>query len=151
GRQLIDYNSTLIANSEWRNQGRSYDGVVTNIHVDRFRVGIFAGSVVNPLDAGISHHLEGNNIYGIYGAIDRTLPKSAIEPFVLWRVAPSVGVENVPKVKTGRLDEKAYGLRIRGFDIARHIDYRAEYVRETGSAGPNDLHAWATTLGAGYT
>ena len=28
GRQLINYNNTIIANSEWRNQGRSYDAVV---------------------------------------------------------------------------------------------------------------------------
>jgi len=27
GRQLLDYNSTIIANSEWRNQARSYDGL----------------------------------------------------------------------------------------------------------------------------
>ena len=32
GRQLINYNNTIIANSEWRNQGRSYDAVVTNLH-----------------------------------------------------------------------------------------------------------------------
>ena len=32
GRQLINYNNTIIANSEWRDQGRSYDAVVTNLH-----------------------------------------------------------------------------------------------------------------------
>ena len=64
GRQLINYNNTIIANSEWRDQGRSYDAVVTNLHFDRFRLGIFAASVVVPLDEGISHHQEGNNIYG---------------------------------------------------------------------------------------
>ena len=39
GRQLINYNNTIIANSEWRNQGRSYDAVVTNLHYDRYRTG----------------------------------------------------------------------------------------------------------------
>lgn len=149
GRQEIDYNNTIIANSEWRNQGRSYDGVVANIHLDRFRIGLFAASVVNPLDSGISHHLQGNNIYGYYGGIDRVLPKSAIEPFVLWRVAPSVGVENVPKVKTGRLNEVAYGFRVRGKEI-HNFDYRAELIREVGSAGTNPIFAWATTDGIGY-
>jgi hypothetical protein len=117
--------------------------------VDRFRAGIFAGSIVNPLDEGISHHQEGNNIYGIYGGIDRTIPKSVIEPFVLWRVAPSVSVENAGKIKTGRLDEQAYGFRIKGKGIA-NFDYRTEFVREVGSAGPNPIYAWATTDGVGY-
>jgi hypothetical protein len=32
GRQLINYNNTIMADSEWRNQARSYDAVVTNLH-----------------------------------------------------------------------------------------------------------------------
>ncbi len=149
GRQLIDYNSTIIANSEWRNQGRSYDGVVTNIHVDRFRAAVFAASVVNTALDGITHHQEGNNIYGAYGWITRVLPQSSIEPFVLWRVAPSVSVED-SKLKTGHLDEKAYGFRVRGTNL-RSFDYRYELILERGSAGPNNLQAWGTTAGLGYT
>ncbi|HUI78372.1 MAG TPA: alginate export family protein, partial [Bryobacteraceae bacterium] len=148
GRQEIDYNSTILANSEWRNQGRSYDGVVANLHVDRLRLGIVAASVVNPLDEGVSHHQDGNDVYALYAGIDRVLPKSAIEPFALWRIAPSVSVEHAP-VKTGRLDEKAYGFRIRGREIS-HADYRFELVEERGLAGSNGINAWGTTLGAGY-
>ena len=141
GRQEIDYNSTLIANSEWRNQARSYDAVVTNLRVDRFRLGIFAASVVSPLDEGVSHHLEGNNLYGLYGGIDRVLPHSAIEPFVLWRVAPSVPVETTTtKTTTGRLSEQVYGFRVRGKEIS-NFDYRAELVGEAGSAGSNSIQA----------
>ncbi|MGA2182371.1 MAG: alginate export family protein [Bryobacteraceae bacterium] len=150
GRQLLDYNNTILSNSEWRNQARSYDAVVTNIHVKDFRLGLFAASVVNPLVQGISHHQEGNNIYGAYGNIGKVIPKSSIEPFVLWRVAPSVAIETTATKKTGHLDEKAYGFRIAGKDIS-HFDYRAEFVREGGSAGPNNIKSWATTLGAGYT
>ncbi|MBV8730700.1 MAG: alginate export family protein, partial [Acidobacteriia bacterium] len=149
GRQEIDYNNTIIASSEWRNQGRAYDGVVTNMHFDRFRLGLFAASIVNPLDEGISHHQEGNNIYGFYGGIDRVIPHSAIEPFVLWRVAPKVAVESATKIRTGKLDEKAYGFRVRGKEIS-NLDYRFELVGEEGSAGTNNISAWATTFGAGY-
>lgn len=149
GRQVIDYNNTIIGNSEWRNQGRAYDGVVTKIRVDRFRAAVFATSVVAPQLDGISHHQEGNNLYGAYGWITRVLPKSSIEPFVLWRVAPRVAVEG-GDAKTGRLDEKAYGLRIKGSRI-RNFDYRYEMVLERGFAGPNAIRAWATTAGLGYT
>jgi len=149
GRQLIDYNSTIIANSEWRNQARSYDAVATKLHVGPFRAALFAASVVDPQFDGISHHQAGNCIYGAYGWITRILPKSSIEPFVLWRVAPSVAVEDI-KASGGRLDEKAYGFRIRGTNLA-NFDYRYQLVVERGSAGPNDIQAWATTTGLGYT
>jgi len=123
---------------------------VTNVRLDRFRAAIFAASVVVPELDGISHHQEGNNIYGAYSWITHVVPKSSIEPFVLWRVAPSVAVEGAGKDETGRLDEKAYGFRIRGTDLA-NIDYRYEAIAERGSAGTNGIQAWATTAGFGYT
>ena len=149
GRQLINYNNTIIADSQWRNQGRSYDAVVTNLHIDRFRLGIFAASAVTPLASGISHHQEGNNIYGMYGAIEKVAPDSTIEPFVLWRVAPSVAIETTAKIKTGKEDEKAYGFRWKGRAI-KNLDYSYELIAERGSDGPNNISAYATTFGAGY-
>ena len=148
GRQLLNYNNTIMANSEWRNQGRSYDAVVTNLHYDRYRLGIFAASAVVPLISGISHHQEGNNIYGLYGAIDRVLPKSTLEPFVLWRVEPSVAIETTAKIKTGRQDEKAYGMRFKG--AAGTLDYSYEAILERGADGSNGIRAWGQTFGAGY-
>jgi hypothetical protein len=62
GRQLINYNNTIIADSEWRNQARSYDAVVANLHYSRYRLGLFAASAVVPSAEGVSHHQEGNNI-----------------------------------------------------------------------------------------
>ncbi len=149
GRQLLNYNNTIMANSEWRNQGRSYDAVATNLHYRQFRLGIFAASAVVPLISGISHHQEGNNIYGLYGAIDRILPKSTLEPFVLWRVEPSVTIETTAKTKTGRQDEKAYGMRFKGVAV-KTLDYSYEAILERGLDGSNGIHAWAQTFGAGY-
>ena len=149
GRQTLDYNNTIISDSQWKNQGRSFDAAVANFHFGDFRSSLFAASVVNPLPYGVSHHAEGNNIYGWYNTISRVVPKSIVEPFVLWRVSPAVAVE-AGSSKTGHLSEQAYGLRVAGRDI-RGFDYRAEYIREGGDAGSNTIGAWATTLGAGYT
>ena len=91
GRQLINYNNTILADSEWRNQGRSYDAVVANLHQGRYRVGIFAASAVVPQAEGISHRLDGSDIYGAYGGIERLVPNSVVEPFVIWRVEPKRG------------------------------------------------------------
>jgi hypothetical protein len=72
------------------NQGRSYEAVVANLHYSRYRLGIFAASAEVPQISGISHHLEGNNIYGLYGHIGEPVRHSTREAFVLWRVQPSV-------------------------------------------------------------
>jgi hypothetical protein len=149
GRQLINYNNTLMANSEWRNQGRSYDAVAVNLQHERYHLGIFAASVVVPLASGFSHHQQGNNIYGTYGAIDNPIPNSRLEPFALWRVQPNVAIETTAGIKTGRQDEKVYGTRFKG-RIAEKFDYSLEVVLERGSAGSNDIHALGTTFGAGY-
>ena len=121
--------------------------MVTNLHYDRYRLGIFAASVVSPLISGISHHLEGHNIYGLYGGIDRLLPHSTLEPFVLWRVQPGIAVETTAKVKTGGQDEKAYGFRFKGL-AAGSLDYSYEGIVERGADGPNSIRAWAQTFGA---
>lgn len=149
GRQLINYNNTIIANSEWRNQARSYDAIVTNLHFDRYRVGLFGASAVVPQAEGISHRQDGNNIYGVYGGIDRLVRSSALEPFVLWRLQPGVPIETTGKIKTGKQNEWAYGARFKGL-MLRSFDYSAEWIGERGSDGPNRIDSWAATIGAAY-
>jgi hypothetical protein len=149
GRQLINYNNTLIANSEWRNQARSYDAVATNLRYERYRLGIFAASVVNPIASGVSHHLEGNNIYGLYGGVERMVLNSVLEPFVLWRVAPAVGEETDGNPRSGRLGEKVYGFRLK-MQPVRDFDSSWETAWERGSAGTNPIRAWGTNFGVGY-
>jgi hypothetical protein len=149
GRQIINYNNTLIADSQWRNQGRSYDAAVVNLQHDRYHLGIFAASAIVPQASGVSPHQEGNNIYGLYGRIDNVIPHSTLEPFVLWRVQPSEPIEVTASKKTGKEDMKAYGARLKG-EVRTSLDYSIEGVGETGSVGPQSIRAWAMTGGAAY-
>jgi hypothetical protein len=149
GRQLINYNNTLIANSEWRDQGRSYDAAVLNLHRDAYRLGIFAASVVIPQASGVSPHEEGNNIYGLYGGIDNLIRNSRLEPFVLWRVQPSVAVKGATFGATGKENMKVYGLRFKG-GAMETLDYSVQADVEAGSDGTNTIRAWSLTGGAGY-
>jgi len=149
GRQLINYNSTLISDSQWRNQGRSYDAVVTNLQSGRYHLGIFAASAVQPLAFGISHHQEGNNIYGLYGRIDDVISQSELEPFVLWRVQPSAPVEVTLSNAKGKQDLKVYGLRFKG-KAHTTLDYSIEVAKESGVYHPDPIRAWAITGGAAY-
>ena len=149
GRQLINYNNTIIANSEWRNQGRSYDAAVLNLDAKREHVGIFAASAVVPQISGVSPHQEGNNIYGAYGRIDDLVPHSSLEPFFLWRVQPSEVVEPAISKKTGKEDEKVEGLRFKA-QARKSLDYGGEIIFEHGSVGPQLIRAYAGQVGAAY-
>ena len=150
GRQLINYNNTIIANSEWRNQARSYDAAVLNLNAKREHLGIFAASAVVPQAYGVSPHQEGNNIYGAYGRIDDFLvPHSNLEPFFLWRVQPKEVVEPAAGKTTGKENEKALGVR---FKAQAHtaLDYSGEVILETGKVGSQSLRASAAQAGAAY-
>ncbi len=150
GRQLINYNNTILANSEWRNQARSYDAAVLNLNAKREHLGIFAASAVVPQAYGVSPHQEGNNIYGAYGRIDDLIvPRSNLEPFFLWRVQPKEVVEAAASKTTGREDEKVLGLRFKA-QAQGAFDYGGELIYEGGTVGPQSIDAWATQAGAAY-
>jgi hypothetical protein len=101
------------------------------------------------MDEGISHHQEGNNIYGMYGAIDSLVPTSSLEPFVLWRVDSGVLVETPSKATTGHQSEQAYGVRLKGLAF-NNFDYSIEGIREAGDNGSNNIRAWGTSEGIAY-
>jgi hypothetical protein len=150
GRQLINYNNTIIANSEWRNQARSYDAAVLNLNAKHEHLGIFAASAIVPQAYGVTPHQEGNNIYGAYGRIDDFLvPHSNLEPFFLWRVQPAEVVEPAVAKTTGKENEKVGGVR---FKAQAHsaLDYGGEVILETGTVGAQTIRASAAEAGAAY-
>ena len=150
GRQLISYNNTIIANSEWRNQARSYDAAVLNLNAKREHLGIFAASAVVPQAYGVSPHQEGNNVYGAYGRLDDFLgPHSNIEPFFLWRVQPKEVVEPAVGKTTGNEDEKAGGVRLKA-QLNSALDYSGELIWERGTVGTESIKAYAAQAGVAY-
>jgi len=149
GRQLINYNNTLIASSEWRNQGRSYDAAIVNLQEGRYHLGIFAASAVVPESSGLSHHQDGNNLYGLYGRIENLIPNASVEPFILWRVQPKLVVEAGLSDKTGKQDMKTYGLRLKGRPHSQ-LNYSIEAARQLGKVGAEEIGAWGLTGGAAY-
>jgi hypothetical protein len=149
GRQLINYNNTLIANSEWRNQGRSYDAAVVNLQRSRYHLGVFAASAVLPLASGISHHQEGNNVYGLYGRVDRLIPNASLEPFILWRVQPDFVIEPGLSNKAGKENMQTYGLRLKG-RARTALGYSIEVARQAGKDGTEGIRACGLTGGAAH-
>src|SRR3984957_17814342 len=89
GRQIFSFgDERVIGPSDWLNMGRTFDTVRADIHHPGVEVSIFAASVINAIEGQIDHHIEGNNMYGIYSSFTHVLRHTTIEPYLLWRGGP---------------------------------------------------------------
>ena len=66
----------------------------------------FASSVVVPVDGTFDHHKAGDNLDGLYGGLQKLIPDSVIEPYVLWRISPRIrneagSIANLSEYTTG--------------------------------------------------
>jgi hypothetical protein len=150
GRQMFSFgDERVIGPSDWSNQGRTFDTVRLDLHRPGVKVSIFAASVINAVDGEIDRHIQGNNIYGIYGSLTHLIPHATLEPYVLWRVAPG----SVPLPETagrGHLSEVTTGIRTAG-TLPANFDYDVEVNKQDGSLGPDSIDAWAHHWNVGYT
>jgi Alginate export len=150
GRQMFSFgDERVIGPSDWSNMGRTFDTVRLDLHPPSIKVSIFAASVINAIDGPIDHHIEGNNIYGIYSSFAHVIPHATLESYVLWRVAPG----SVPLPETaghGHLSEVTGGARIAG-TLLDNFDYDIEMNEQAGSLGHYSIDAWAGHWNAGYT
>jgi len=93
------------------------------------------------VDGAVEHHLQGNNLYGVYGSFKNAIPKATLDPYVLWRLAPANA--GLPETANrGHLNETTIGLRLGGA-LPAAFDYEIEMDRQTGSLGVNSIRAWA--------
>jgi len=150
GREMFSFgDERVIGPSDWLNMGRTFDTVRLDLHHPGVNVSIFAASVIYAIDGQIDHHIEGNNIYGIYSSFTHLLRNTTIEPYVLWRVAPSL--TELPETEgRGHLNEVTAGARVAG-KLPDNFDYDVEMNRQTGSLGADTIDAWGGHWNAGYT
>ena len=137
----------LIGTSYWRNASRGYDAVQVAANSSWIKATLFAASPVAIYDNGLSHHQPGNNIYGVDAKLPTAVPKSVLEPFVFWRVAPRLSTEEGAPAK---LDQKTAGARLSGL-IGHSVDYETEAAGQFGKLGSDGIHAWAWMGSGGYT
>ena len=112
-------------------------------------VSVFAASVINAINGPIDHHIQGNNLYGIYSSFRKVVPHAVLEPYLLWRVAPG----NVSLSETqgkGHMSEVTGGARLAG-TLPHDFDYDVEMNGQTGSLGMYSISAWAGHWNAGKT
>lgn len=149
GRQVLSFgDERVIGPSDWVNMGRTFDVARLDIHKNGLKASIFASSVIVARDGVIDHHLEGNNLYGVYTSFDRLIPHATLEPYLLWSVAPGRVALSENGNGLGSLSEITGGARLAG--TAGAIDYDVEMNKQTGSLGPKTIDAWAGHWNAGY-
>jgi len=148
GRQELNFgDQRLIGAAPWLNAPRVFDAVRGTVRYGGYRLDLFASSVVNSVTGTWDHHQQGNNLHGLYGGIDKLVPKSTIEPYVLWRLQPSVKNE---EGVVANVNEKVGGVRAAG-KLPAAFDYGVEMVREFGSLGADRISAWGGHWVAGRT
>jgi hypothetical protein len=152
GRQAFYWGEgRLVAESLWSFTSlRTFDAVRTTLRHNGYRLDAFAASAtqINPaVNSGFTAPSFGNNIHGLYGGIEKLVPKATIEPYVFWRVGALVtGEDKVP----GDLNFKAYGLRWVG-KLPAGFDYATEMATERGKVADSDFNAWAGHWVLGHT
>lgn len=150
GREMFSFgDERVIGPSDWLNMGRTFDTVRLDLHHPGVNVSIFAASVINAVDGQIDHHIEGNNLYGIYTGFSRLVPHATLEPYLLWRVAPG-NVSLPDTVGKGHMNEVTGGARLAG-TLPVSFDYDVEMNKQTGSLGHYSIDAWAGHWNAGHT
>ncbi len=148
GRQeLVFGDQRLIGHLNWVNDARSFDAVRATFRYNGYRLDAFASTVVNPVDGTFDHHTAGNNLHGLYGGMEKLVPKAVIEPYVLWRLQQRLATETGAR---GNLDFKTVGFRWVG-KLPANFDYGVEIAGQTGSLGTDSIGAWAGHWVMGYT
>jgi Alginate export len=90
GRQVLLFgDERVIGPSNWLNVGRTFDVARVDLHRSNYKVSMFASSVVPGDNNDLHNALPGNNLYGVYGSLENIVPRATLEPYVLWRLAPS--------------------------------------------------------------
>ena len=150
GRQVLAFgDERVIGPSDYTNTARTFDAVRLNLHHAESKVSLFASSVVVQREGVIDHHFQGNNLYGVYGSLHDVIPRATLEPYVLWRVAPSNPILTASSFP-GSLSQVTVGVRLAG-DLPGAFDYNIEMARQTGSIGTRSIASWAGYWSLGKT
>ena len=148
GRQLLQYgDERLVGALDWSNVSRAFDAVRLELRAKNVRVDVFSASVVQmDPERRVNQSAEGNNLHGIYAAIENVIPRSTIEPYVLWQTTPSVVNELQMR---GDMDRYTTGTRIWG-DGLGPWDYNVALVAQRGNLAGAAIRAWAYYTELGY-
>lgn len=148
GRQELAFGEQrLVGHVSWLNTARTFDAARAAFRYHGYRLDAFASTVVNIRTGAFNESSPGDNFHGVYGGIEKLIPRAVIEPYLFWRLAPNQPTE---KGTRDSLDFKTVGFRWVG-KIPGNFDYDTEMARQSGSLGTDTIRAWAGHWLVGYT
>ena len=140
GRQELAFGEQrLIGSLVWANVARTFDGGRVTLKRRFGQLDAFAVSVVTITPGSFDKSGNGNALYGTYESLTGIIPKQTIEPYFLWRESTNVAT------KAGglaSLHQATTGVRVAG-RLPAAFDYSSELAMQRGSAGAEDVRAWA--------
>lgn len=140
GRQELAYgDQRLIGHVSWLNAARTFDGAKVTLRRKGFQTDLFATSVVRHLPGELDRSGNGNVFAGAYTTMSALVPKSTVEPFVLYRADRNLRSEAGP---LANLRAVTIGARWIG-QLPARFDYNTEMAVQTGSLGSDSVRAWA--------
>ena len=148
GRQSLAFGEgRLMADPNWSNVGRTFDGVRATFRYRKLRVDAFSGATDKIYTGGLDTPTLAEHLHGAYGSIDKVIPNATLEPYLFWRLEHNVKGE---MTKAGNLDSKTAGLRWLG-KLPLGFDYGLEVAAQRGRQANEPLSAWAGHWILGYS
>jgi Alginate export len=140
GRQELAFGEQrLVGHLNWANAARTFDAGRLTVRGKRLQVDLFAASVVRILPDEWDRSGNGNRFYGAYATTTALVPKSTVEPYLLWRADRGLRAE---AGDIGNLRLATSGIRWNG-QLPNGFDYGIETALQTGSLGTDAVSAWA--------
>jgi hypothetical protein len=150
GRQELNFgDQRLVGSSNWTNTARTFDAVRLRLRSGGYRLDAFASTVVQQVDGSFDRpfRVEADNLHGLYGGIEKAIPKAVWEPYLFWHVTRNLRTE---AGRPGNRDFKTAGVRGTG-TLPLRFDYNLEMAWQIGSLGTDQIRAWAGHWQTGYT
>jgi hypothetical protein len=140
GRQSFSFGEgRLVADPNWSNVGRSFDGLRLTLRYRRVKIDAFTGISDKVTADAFDLPTPGQHFHGIYASLDRLIPQATLEPYLFWRLEHNVKGE---LTMAGNLDEKTAGIRSLG-KLPLGFDYGWELAVQRGRQAGEPLAAWA--------
>ncbi len=148
GRQSLAFGEgRLVADPNWSNVGRTFDGIRLTLRYRGIRVDTFTGASDKVNVDGFDMPSPAQHFHGAYGSVERVIPRAVLEPYLFWRLEHNVKGE---LTKAGNLDEKTLGVRCTG-KLPLGFDYGWEIATQHGRQANEALSAWGGHWAVGHT
>ena len=152
GRQELAFGDGRLIGSdaEWCHLGQTFDALRVSRETRRLRLDGFVSAPVAHLPGTWNHRIPGVGLHGLYSKI-ALQPTSALDLYLVWKAERGAVAESG---RAGRADRYTVGFR-HATALPGRLESNVEVALQRGSAGGDDIRAWAghwelgRALGAG--